>query len=218
MKKIGFLLVFISAFTLSAQIETVTGYSFFRDKSEHPNYIKGEQAICDVSFQKDTIKKSFTKKLKSYFMENYLFEVHDGNINLFVSPVVNFQLGKNLVGEDEPYLFQNSRGFYVKGSLLKNFSFCSAFVENQARFSVYETDYIARHGEFYSTLQQNGVVPGEVERNHLRMAAMITLMRLAHFSTNQSSHWKSVQEMLKNLLVRVIVRYYYLTIAINHPI
>ena len=93
-------------------------------------------------------------------MENYLFEVHEGNVNLFVSPVVNFQLGNNLVGEDEPYLFQNSRGFYVKGSLLKNFSFCSAFVENQARFSVYETDYIARHGEFYSTLQQNGVVPG----------------------------------------------------------
>ena len=28
----------------------------------------------------------------------------------------------------------------------------------------------------------------------------------------------SVQEMLKNLLVRDIVRYFYLTIAINHPI
>jgi len=160
MKKFVILFVLMSAFFAHSQVETLTGHSFYRDQMQQPGFQRSGPISCDVGFEKDTTKKSFGKRLKSHFMENYLFEVHEGNVNLFVSPVVNFQLGKNLVGEDEPYLFQNSRGFYVKGSLLKNFSFCSALVENQARFSVYETNYISNHGEFYSSLQQNGVVPG----------------------------------------------------------
>ena len=134
------------------------------------------------------------------------FEVHEGNVNLFISPVVNFQLGNNLVGEDEPYLFQNSRDFYVKGSLLKNFSFCSAFVENQARFSVYKQIILLDTENFIQPCNKMVLFLGEVERKHLRMAAMITLMRLAHFSTNHNRVVEIRAEMLKNLLVRDIVR------------
>ena len=160
MKKIGFLLVLIFAFSAHCQVETLAGHSFFRDQEQQPGFSQEGQAICDVGYQKDTSKKSFGKKLKSHFMDNYLFEVHEQNVNLYISPVVNFQLGQNILNQDEAYLFQNTRGFYVKGELLKNFSFSSAFVENQARFSPYETNYISGHGEFYSSQQQNGVVSG----------------------------------------------------------
>ena len=168
---LGFIFTAIISFG-HAQEENIFGAPYYRDAWLKPQLIVHKPFMPtldlklnleqDSSFKPSPISNIGRAKgfFQKHFMENYLFEVHEGNVKLFVSPLVNFQLGKNLVGEDEPYLFQNSRGFYVKGSLLKNFSFCSAFVENQARFSVYETDYIARHGEFYSTLQQNGVVPG----------------------------------------------------------
>ena len=160
MKKTGFILVLMFAISAHSQVETLAGNSFFRDQMQEPGFSQEGLAVCDVGYQKDTSKKSFGKKLKSHFMDNYLFEVHQQNVNLYISPVVNFQLGQNMLDQDEAYLFQNTRGFYVKGELLKNFSFCSAFVENQARFSPYETAYISGHGEYYGSLQQNGVVPG----------------------------------------------------------
>ena len=160
MKKFVILFVLMSAFFVHSQVETLTGHSFFRDQMQQPGFQQNGPIICDVGFEKDTIQNTIGKKLKSHFMDNYLFEVHDKNVNLYISPVVNLQLGQNILEKDEDYLFQNTRGFYVKGEFLKNFSFSSAFVENQARFSVYESSYISNHGEFYSSLQQNGVVPG----------------------------------------------------------
>lgn len=160
MKNFGIFLVLTLAFSTHSQIETLAGHSFFRDKEQHPGISQNNPAVCDVGFQKDTSKKSLGKRLKSHFFDQYLFEVHDKTVNLYISPVVNFQLGQNVLNKDEKALFQNTRGLYVKGELLKNFSFCSAIVENQARFSPYETNYISSHGEFYSTQQQNGVVSG----------------------------------------------------------
>jgi hypothetical protein len=160
MKKFVILFVLMSAFFVHSQVETLTGHSFFRDQMQQPGFQQNGPIICDVGFEKDTIKTSIGKKLKSHFMDNYLFEVHDKNVNLYISPVVNLQLGQNILEKDEASLFQNTRGFYVKGELLRNFSFSSAFVENQARFSPYETNYISSHGEFYSSQQQNGVVSG----------------------------------------------------------
>ena len=87
---------------------------------------------------------------------------------------MNFNIGRNWVENSAPRLFQNTRGVYVKGTLLKNFSFSTAFVENQARFSAYENEFIANHGEFYpnaSTVQQNGVVPGGGRRRLLARRA-----------------------------------------------
>ena len=160
MKNLGFLLVLIFAFSTHSQVETLAGHSFFRDQEQQPGFSKSTPVICDVGYKKDSAKISFGKKLKKHFFDQYLFEVHEKNVNLYISPVVNFQLGKNLQNDESAALFQNTRGLYVKGELLKNFSFCSAFVENQARFSSYETNYISSHGEFYSSQQQNGVVSG----------------------------------------------------------
>lgn len=160
MKKISCILVLFSAFFVHAQVESLAGHNYFRDLSQKPGF---KINAFPSHLPKDSTQISFRDKLKKHFMDAYLFEVHEKNVNLYLSPVVNFQAGQNWLDEGGPTLYQNTRGIYVKGTLLKNFSFATTFVENQARFSKYEDDFISNHGEFYpnaSTVQQNGVVPG----------------------------------------------------------
>ena len=148
------------AFSVHAQIESLVGHVYFRDQIQKPGY---KREMVHSHLTKDSTKVSFRDKLKKHFMDAYLFQVHEENVNLYISPVVNFQSGTNWLDEDGVALYQNTRGIYVKGTLLKNFSFATTFVENQARFSDYENSFISNHGEFYpnaSTIQQNGVVPG----------------------------------------------------------
>lgn len=162
MKKISCILVLFSAVFVHAQVESLAGHNYFRDLSQKPGYDKEQVSLAEDLFI-DTMHLSFGKKLKRHFTEDYLFEVHEKNVNLYLSPVVNFQAGQDWLDEGGPTLYQNTRGIYVKGTLLKNFSFATTFVENQARFSKYENNFISSHGEFYpnaSTVQQNGVVPG----------------------------------------------------------
>ena len=73
MKKFVILFVLMSAFSVHSQVETLAGHSFFKDKEQHPGFSLNVPTVCDVGFEKDTIKKSFKKKLKSHFMDNYLF-------------------------------------------------------------------------------------------------------------------------------------------------
>ena len=160
MKKIGCLLVLFSAFFVHAQVESLASHVYFRDGSQKPGFkIEGFRSYL----QKDSTQISFSDKLKKHFMDAYLFEIHEKNVNLYLSPVVNFQAGQDWLDDGGPTLYQNTRGLYVKGTLLKNFSFATTFVENQARFSKYENNFISSHGEFYpnaSTVQQNGVISG----------------------------------------------------------
>lgn len=160
MKQIMCILVLYTAFSVHGQIESLAGHVYFRDQIQKPGFkIEG----VHWHLTKDSTKVSFRDKLKKHFMDAYLFQVHEENVNLYISPVVNFQSGTNWLDEDGATLYQNTRGIYVKGTLLKNFSFATTFVENQARFSDYENSFISNHGEFYpnaSTIQQNGVVPG----------------------------------------------------------
>ena len=160
MKKISCIIVLFSAVFVHAQVESLAGHNYFRDASQKPGFQIEELSSY---IKKDSAQVSFRDKLKKHFMDAYLFEIHEKNVNLYLSPVVNFQAGTNWLNEDGPTLYQNTRGIYVKGTLLKNFSFATTFVENQARFSDYENDFISNHGEFYpnaSIIQQNGVVPG----------------------------------------------------------
>jgi hypothetical protein len=73
-------------------------------------------------------------------------------------------VGRDLMDTTKANLFQNTRGVLVEGDLFKNFSFSTSFFENQARFSEYESQFVANHGEMYTYWygykQQNGVVPG----------------------------------------------------------
>ena len=160
MKKISCILVLFSAVFVHAQVESLADHVYFRDGSQKPGF---KIEVFPSHLPKDTTQISFLDKLKRHFMDAYLVEVHEKNVNLYLSPVVNFQAGQDWLDEGGPTLYQNTRGIYVKGTLLKNFSFATTFVENQARFSKYENNFISSHGEFYpnaSTVQQNGVVSG----------------------------------------------------------
>ncbi|MBL6660486.1 MAG: hypothetical protein ISP70_03225, partial [Crocinitomicaceae bacterium] len=118
----GFIFMAIISFG-HAQEENILRTPYYRDAQLKPQWIELTPFMpkldLKLNLQKDSSVKTSpisnigrTKAFfQKHFMENYLFEVHEESVNLFVSPVVNFQLGKNLVGEDEPYLFQNSRGF-----------------------------------------------------------------------------------------------------------
>jgi hypothetical protein len=162
MKKISCIILLFSAFLVHSQVESLAGHIYFRDQCQKPGFEK-EQFPLAQELLGDSTQLSFGKKLKRHFTEDYLFEIHEKEVNLYFSPVVNLQVGQNWLDESGPTLYQNTRGIYVKGKLLKNFSFATTFVENQARFSDYENYFISSHGEFYpnaSTVQQNGVVPG----------------------------------------------------------
>ena len=64
MKKFVILFVLMSAFFVHSQVETLTGHSFFRDQMQQPGFQQNGPIICDVGFEKDTIKKTIGKKLK----------------------------------------------------------------------------------------------------------------------------------------------------------
>ncbi len=78
--------------------------------------------------------------------QEHLIDVKGKNYWFTIDPVVNFQLG---LDEDAKYV--NTRGFTLEGRLGSKFSFSSSFLENQALFPEYISDY---------TLYSN-VVPGQ---------------------------------------------------------
>ena len=98
--------------------------------------------------------------------KKHVIEAKGKNYRLNISPILDFTLGKDIKDTSSRRLFQNTRGIYIEGELLKNFSFSTAIVENQARFSRYQTDFYTALGELYtnqstgSYTQQNAVVPG----------------------------------------------------------
>ena len=170
-KLIGFLVIMI-AFSTFSQTSSIALNTYFRDFSLKP-IVLSSQPFMPKMVLKNTAKitvndnsdneSKIGSRIKKHFCDQYLFEVHDERVHLYFSPIINFQIGQNWLDNEGSTLYQNTRGIYVKGTLLRNFSFSTAFVENQARFSDYENYFISNHGEFYpnaSTVQQNGVVPG----------------------------------------------------------
>ncbi len=171
MKRLTCLIFLMCSLFAKTQTSSLASSTYFRDVSLKPVWLSNQPFMPQVELKSiETIKQQNGEKknkglknIKKHFFDQYLFEVHQNAVNLYFTPVVNFNIGQNWVENSAPRLFQNTRGIYVKGTLLKNFSFSTAFVENQARFSAYENEFIANHGEFYpnaSTVQQNGVVPG----------------------------------------------------------
>jgi hypothetical protein len=107
--------------------------------------------------------------LQYYEFTEWLFKKHWVTIqkeegNIMISPFMNIALGKETTDPNRSRLFNNTRGVYVEGSLLKKFSFNFIFAENQNRFMNYETDYFKSRGELYlgnnAYSLQNAFVPG----------------------------------------------------------
>jgi hypothetical protein len=105
-------------------------------------------------------------ELTEILFKKHLIEVKGSNYYLTISPVVDLQLGRDREDTNDRKLFQNTRGIFIEGDLLKNFSFSTSIFENQARFSNYESSYYSSVGELYPNQSngkyttQNAVIPG----------------------------------------------------------
>lgn len=98
--------------------------------------------------------------------KKHLLEFKGEDYHISISPIFDFSIGKDFSDTNKRRLFQNTRGIFVEGDLLKNFSFSTSFYENQARFTSFESIYFASTGELYPNQSagtysgQNAVVPG----------------------------------------------------------
>ncbi len=96
---------------------------------------------------KELPHKSSPKKSWLYrklFLE-HLVDVGGKDYRIIIDPVVNFQGGfdPNYPGSD--ILFVNTRGFNIEGSIGSKFTFQTSYLENQARFPQYITDFTQEH-------------------------------------------------------------------------
>ncbi len=87
---------------------------------------------------------SLTKTKKTWLgrklFNEHFFAITGSDYWISIDPVVDLRMGKdNLTTQD--YVFQNTRGIRVEGSLGNNFSFSSTIAENWARFPVFLDRY-----------------------------------------------------------------------------
>jgi len=96
--------------------------------------------------------------------KKHLLEAKGDNFKLTISPIFDFGKSKDFSDTSNPLLFQNTRGIFIEGDLLKNFSFMTSVYENQSHFNQYESSYYSSLGEMYpqgvNYATQNAVIPG----------------------------------------------------------
>ncbi len=99
------------------------------------------------SFSFSGFKKENKSKLSNKLFHDHLIKLSDTNFTVVINPVVNFQyynVAKG--GADTTTYYVNTRGISVKGELGKKIFFSSIFVENQAVFPNYISNYIDTFG------------------------------------------------------------------------
>lgn len=122
------------------------------------------QGDLDSVYHLKTDKKDggwFGRKL---FHEHFV-ELRGEDYFLAIDPLINAHIGQEK-GDFENNIYQNTRAFQVFGQVMDNFSFYTAFFENQARFADYKTNYFEDRGEqrfrenlgYYDTI--NATIPG----------------------------------------------------------
>lgn len=76
---------------------------------------------------------------KKGFDEN-LAHIKGENYELALNPIVNFQIGQEASVDELKYF--NARGISLEGRLGENFTFSTSFIENQAVFASYISDFV----------------------------------------------------------------------------
>ncbi len=174
MKHLLFLIITLHGFLFFAQQNSVLINSFFKDRlldNSDSNQYRGNGFLPVFESEydlnkviRDSSKQFYT--LTNILFKKHLFELKGENYFLTISPVADLTLGKDRTDTTGRRLFQNTRGIFIEGDLLKSFSFSTAVYENQARFSSYETAYYSSIGELYPNQSagtysmQNAVIPG----------------------------------------------------------
>lgn len=171
-KPLFFFCLFTSCL-MYAQQTPLSLHSYFSDhlfaKAIPENYRGGsffpailvEKHVFTSSYDSTFFKNKVSKKI---YLQ-HLVEVNGENYQLSLSPIFTFSIGKDHTDSIQNNLFQNTRGFYIEANLMKKVSLVSTFSETQARYSSYESNYYAEHGELYpidsiNFQAQNAVIPG----------------------------------------------------------
>lgn len=149
--------------------------SFFKDRlyfsnNRMENYSGNSFFPCtEGEYNLDFKIKDTTKQYNSFsyiLFQKHLLEFKGENYYLTISPVFDFSLSRDLADTSNRKFFQNTRGFFIEGDLMNNFSFSTSLYENQSRNPNYQSTYYSSHGELYvnhsdSTYQmQNAAIPG----------------------------------------------------------
>lgn len=82
------------------------------------------------------------------FSKDYLVSIRDTNqTRIAITPLLDVSMGRQFYNDTTISLFQNTRGIHIKGSFADKIYFESGFLENQARFTSWETSYYTSLGE-----------------------------------------------------------------------
>lgn len=167
------LFILLTSFSLFSQQTPLVINSFFKDHlfdNEFSNTYLGNSFLPALASENSVLKNIedttfFQTNFSKHLFQKHLVEVEGPNYQLSISPIFNFSVGQDQTNSIQTTLFRNTRGIYVEGNLMNKVSFVSIFSENQARYSLYESDYYMEHGELYPVdLQnyqtQNAVIPG----------------------------------------------------------
>jgi hypothetical protein len=112
-------------------------------KINHKNSFR-EKAIFNrvkpavIDFEEDTTSLSEKSLLYRKIFEESLFEIPQKNNKIRIDPIFDLRYGK----ENSTTLFQNTRGYYIRGYISEKLWFQTSFLENQARFPSYLRNYI----------------------------------------------------------------------------
>lgn len=133
--------------------------SYFRDKMLTAHY------WCPATFPVENSESNYlsnnsdTKNRYSdfgYFLFNKeLVELKDKNNYLWITPLLDLSLGRDLTADSLKKISQNTRGVRIEGNFNNRVLFTTAFYENQAILPNYAAQYALSKGEFYPN-QSNG--------------------------------------------------------------
>ena len=165
--------LFVMGWAFSQQ-NTLLLHSYFKDRlfdNSRSNSYKGSSFLpaYESEYDLNYIIRDSSKQyyeLTEILFKKHLIEVKGSNYSLTISPVADLAMGKDREDTNIRKLFQNTRGVFIEGDLLKNFSFSTSIFENQGRFSNYESSYYSSVGELYPNQSagkyttQNAVIPG----------------------------------------------------------
>ncbi len=166
-----FLLLF--CFNSFGQQSLIPLHSFYKDqvfanKLPHPLnngsfFPINESEYNLISAINDSTKQYYN--LTYVLFQKHLIEIKGDDYYLYIDPVLNMSIGRNMTDTITRNLFQNTKGVFVQGGFFENFSFGFSLFENQARFNPYENQYYSAIGERYpqadsTYLAQNAVIPG----------------------------------------------------------
>ncbi|MFN4123601.1 MAG: hypothetical protein ACK4GL_09905 [Flavobacteriales bacterium] len=99
-------------------------------------------ALDTLSGSKMPESKLFAGRFGRKLFTHHFIHIDSAKYQLYIDPLFEFSIGRDQFANRSTYV--NSRGFQVMGNLGKDFSFYSAFMENQSRPVFWVGDFVNR--------------------------------------------------------------------------